>query len=192
MITLWQSNKRPKGERCSDSLETFLRGPRFSNPPIEPIKDRLPGWSPALFRGDHRKKENVESVAGVVLDYDGEGVATSVDEAAALWGRFRGAIHTTHGHWRPPKNGDPNVPVARFRVVLVTDGEPTCGDDRNAMVELVAEWYRVGVETWVFGLPGSTSAVELLNALAVAGGTGQAQSFDVPEQLDDGFQEAAE
>lgn len=79
----------------------------------------------------------------------------------------------------------------RFRVVLVTDGEPTCGDDLTAIVELVADWNRAGVETWVMGLPGSDPAKTLLDAIARAGSTGEAQSLENPGELDHGLAEAA-
>jgi hypothetical protein len=79
----------------------------------------------------------------------------------------------------------------RFRVILVTDGEPTCGDNLQAMIERVAEWNRIGVETWVMGLPGSSLATELLNALAAAGSTGEARMLSTPEELDAGLHAAA-
>jgi len=79
----------------------------------------------------------------------------------------------------------------RFRVVVVTDGEPTCGDDPTAMVELVADWNRAGVETWVMGLPGSDAAKTLLDAVALAGSTGESQSLGTPGELDNGLAEAA-
>jgi len=79
----------------------------------------------------------------------------------------------------------------RFRVVVVTDGEPTCGDDLTAMVELVADWNRAGVETWVMGLPGSDGAKKLLDAVALAGSTGESQSLGTPGELDHGLAEAA-
>lgn len=75
----------------------------------------------------------------------------------------------------------------RFRVVLVTDGEPTCSDDPNAIVGLAAEWSRVGVETWVMGLPGSEAATNLLDAIAHAGGTQSVQLPGTPTALDQGF-----
>jgi hypothetical protein len=79
----------------------------------------------------------------------------------------------------------------RFRVVLVTDGEPTCDDDPAAMVALAGEWYALGVETWVMGLPGSAGATELLDAIAKAGGTEKHQSLGTPDELDHGLYEAA-
>lgn len=79
----------------------------------------------------------------------------------------------------------------RFRIVLVTDGEPTCSDDNAAMIALVAEWHRIGVETWVMGLPGSSGATELLDSIAAAGGTEKHQSLGTPDELDHGLAEAA-
>jgi Mg-chelatase subunit ChlD len=79
----------------------------------------------------------------------------------------------------------------RFRVVLVTDGQPTCSDDTSGIVALAAEWRRVGVETWVMGLPGSETATSLLDAIAAAGGTEKAQLLGTPSALDQTFAAAA-
>jgi hypothetical protein len=79
----------------------------------------------------------------------------------------------------------------RFRVVLVTDGEPTCSDDLEAVTVLPAKWREKGVETWVMGLPGSAAAHELLDRIAEAGGTEQHQSLGNPDELDHGLYEAA-
>jgi hypothetical protein len=61
----------------------------------------------------------------------------------------------------------------RFRVMLVTDGEPNCDTDPDALVTQAARWFDLGVETWVIGLPGSEQAAELLDSIAQAGGTHQ-------------------
>jgi len=79
----------------------------------------------------------------------------------------------------------------RFRVVLVTDGEPTCNDDPARMVALASEWHELGVETWVMGIPGSAGATTLLDSIANAGGTEHHQSLGTPEALDDGLYHAA-
>ncbi|MFZ5897235.1 MAG: vWA domain-containing protein [Myxococcota bacterium] len=79
----------------------------------------------------------------------------------------------------------------RFRVVLVTDGEPSCMDDLAQITALPAAWHELGVETWVMGLPGSSSAQELLDAIAAAGGTEKAMSLGTPTELDDGLFHAA-
>ncbi len=60
---------------------------------------------------------------------------------------------------------------ARMRVILVTDGEPTCEDDVNDIVGFPTKWSEMGIETHVIGLPGSESATLLLDAIAQAGGT---------------------
>jgi hypothetical protein len=60
----------------------------------------------------------------------------------------------------------------RFRVVLVTDGEPNCDTDPAALVSHAKTWHdELGVETWVIGLPGSEQAAALLDSIALAGGT---------------------
>lgn len=59
----------------------------------------------------------------------------------------------------------------RMRVLLVTDGEPTCEDDLEAIVAFPAQWLEKGIETLVIGLPGSEPAHDLLDAIAQAGGT---------------------
>ena len=60
----------------------------------------------------------------------------------------------------------------RFRVVLVTDGEPNCETQSQLLPVFAATWLeQFGVETWVIGLPGSEGATSLLDAIALAGGT---------------------
>jgi len=60
----------------------------------------------------------------------------------------------------------------RFRVVLVTDGEPNCETASHLLPVFAATWLeQFGVETWVIGLPGSEGAGSLLDAIAQAGGT---------------------
>ncbi len=54
----------------------------------------------------------------------------------------------------------------RFRVVVITDGEPTCGEDPNELVAYADLWREKGVEVRVMGLPGSSGAAALLNRIA--------------------------
>src|SRR5690606_37362494 len=68
----------------------------------------------------------------------------------------------------------------RRRVILVTDGEPTCEDDPNALVSFPAKWSEMGIETHVIGLPGSEQAHVLLDAIAQAGGT---EKHSTPVQI---------
>jgi hypothetical protein len=62
----------------------------------------------------------------------------------------------------------------RFRVLVFSDGEPTCGDDSFAMIDYPRRWLQMGIHTYVVGLPGSSPAFDLLGAMADAGGTGVA------------------
>lgn len=54
----------------------------------------------------------------------------------------------------------------RFRVVLISDGEPTCAEDPHAIVAIADSWRSKGIEVEVLGLPGSEAAAQLLNAIA--------------------------
>lgn len=54
----------------------------------------------------------------------------------------------------------------RFRVVVITDGQPTCHEDPEALVAQADLWREMGVEVRVMGLPGSAAAAELLNRIA--------------------------
>jgi hypothetical protein len=79
----------------------------------------------------------------------------------------------------------------RFRVVVVTDGEPTCNDSLDAMTRTVAAWHQEGIETWVIGLPGSPQGATTLDALARAGGTGAVTYTDNADQLSGELQAAS-
>ena len=71
----------------------------------------------------------------------------------------------------------------RFVVLVITDGEPTCSDDLEALERLPADWLARGIETHVMGLPGSEAAAALLDRIAKAGGTEQHQAIGTPDQL---------
>lgn len=58
-------------------------------------------------------------------------------------------------------------------IIIVTDGKPTCNSNDQATVQQVADWAAAGYSTYVVGLPGAQEAADLLNLLAVTGGTGQ-------------------
>lgn len=68
----------------------------------------------------------------------------------------------------------------RFRVVLVTDGAPTCDDIKENILFFPQKWKEQGIETHVIGLPGSGSAADLLDAIARAGGSTEHRA---PQQL---------
>jgi hypothetical protein len=59
-------------------------------------------------------------------------------------------------------------PVA---VILMTDGEPNCMSDVNAVVQQVTTWQAMQIPTYVIGLPGAQAAADVLNMVAMAGGT---------------------
>jgi hypothetical protein len=73
----------------------------------------------------------------------------------------------------------------RFRVLLVTDGEPNCGELLDTMTQRLASWYAMGVSTMVIGLPGSEQAEQTLGALAQAGGTGAVTMTATAAELGD-------
>jgi hypothetical protein len=52
---------------------------------------------------------------------------------------------------------------------------------------MVAGWHDRGIETVVFGLPGSSEAAHALDALAAAGGTGQRTVITTHEDANGAF-----
>lgn len=110
-ITLWESLTNPRGQRFVGSWDDVLDLPEWTRPPELESKSASRGWSPATFRQDRREKAGVESVCALALDYEAQPdqPATSVEEAAALWGHHAGWIYTTWSH-RPDQ--------PRFRVVV--------------------------------------------------------------------------
>ena len=75
----------------------------------------------------------------------------------------------------------------RFFVMLLTDGEPNCDSDMSQVLALASGWLAQGIQTYVFGLPGSEGAHVVLDSVAQAGGT---QTLVVPgssQELQDGM-----
>src|SRR5690606_16989815 len=54
----------------------------------------------------------------------------------------------------------------RFRVVVRTDGEPTCGEDAEELVAYAVLWREEGVEVRVMRAPGSAGDAALLSRIA--------------------------
>ena len=80
---------------------------------------------------------------------------------------LRGIVNVCEAFMRATTTGEPCVGV------LVTDGTPTeCSMDAGMLDAIVADGYAHGVRTFTLGLAGSD--LNALNALAQAGGTGQA------------------
>lgn len=78
----------------------------------------------------------------------------------------------------------------RFRVVILTDGEPNCDGSLSLLTALPAAWRTLGVETYVLGLPGSHSAATLLQSIADAGG-GLYEQLTTPGELRESAEHAA-
>jgi hypothetical protein len=75
------------------------------------------------------------------------------------------------------KRGDEALTAANLQgttvVILVTDGEPTCGANQTP-IDIATSWKNKGIATYVIGLPGSTTGgtkVPTLSGIAAAGGT---------------------
>jgi Mg-chelatase subunit ChlD len=68
-------------------------------------------------------------------------------------------------------------------VLVITDGEPTCSDDLEALETLPAAWHARGIDTHVMGLPGSEAAAQLLDRIAKAGGSDHHQPIGSPGEL---------
>jgi len=66
-------------------------------------------------------------------------------------------------------------------VVVLTDGEPNCGSE--SLTAPPMNWLVNGIKTYVVGLPGSESAVQTLDSIAMAGGTDQHLTPDDPRIL---------
>ena len=59
-------------------------------------------------------------------------------------------------------------PVA---VIVITDGEPNCDTNVGNVLNQVTTWKNAGIPTHVIGLPGAQEAADVLNMVAMAGGT---------------------
>jgi hypothetical protein len=72
-------------------------------------------------------------------------------------------------------------PEGQVSVVVLTDGAPNC--NTAPLMTLPPIWLAAGIRTHVVGLPGSESAVTLLDQIAAAGGTEHHISPDDPRTL---------
>jgi hypothetical protein len=73
----------------------------------------------------------------------------------------------------------------RFRVVLLSDGEPNCDTNESDLTYYPAMWMELGIKTYVLGLPGSDAATSLLDRIAASGGTEAHQIIGTPTELGD-------
>jgi hypothetical protein len=56
-------------------------------------------------------------------------------------------------------------------IVILTDGEPNCDTNLQAVTQQVTQWQQQSIHTHVIGLPGSQMASDFLTSLAMSGGT---------------------
>lgn len=120
-ITVFASTTTTTGTRKSIAswLKLFAA---FKNakPPKSAGKQDQPGWCPAVFSGDSRRKANVQQVFALVLDYDSG--RTKPDQALSIWD---GSLACTYTSW----SHAPEKP--RFRLIVplsraVTADEYAC------------------------------------------------------------------
>jgi hypothetical protein len=56
-------------------------------------------------------------------------------------------------------------------VIVMTDGEPNCNTNTMNVLNQISMWKAANITTYVVGLPGAQAAADVLNMLAMAGGT---------------------
>lgn len=100
-------------------------------------KKALPLWAPAVFAENHRSRERVVLVHALGFDDDESGA--SWDEAAAVWARFAGVVHTS---W----SDSPEKPSRRAVLAL---SRSITGDEYDRVwsaiaADLAASGYAVG------------------------------------------------
>jgi hypothetical protein len=78
---------------------------------------------------------------------------------------------------------DPSPLKGQRAVVILTDGAPTCDTVQADILAPVKDMFSRGIKTYAIGLPGSAGAANLLDAIAMAGGTGSYISPSDPAAL---------
>lgn len=78
------------------------------------------------------------------------------------------ALQATHDWLRPIVTCDANKACRQHSVILVTDGDDSCGGNAAAAA---AQLLELGVKTYVVSMSASTSVRAQLNSIAQAGGT---------------------
>ncbi|HEX2677214.1 MAG TPA: hypothetical protein VHM19_11255, partial [Polyangiales bacterium] len=56
-------------------------------------------------------------------------------------------------------------------VVILTDGAPNCNTNQQNVIDQIQAWHDKGIITHVVGLPGAGGAAQLLDQLAMTGGS---------------------
>lgn len=69
-------------------------------------------------------------------------------------------------------------------VLVMTDGEPNCDTDPQKVLDQISAWNKSSVPTYVVGLPGAQAAADVLNSMAMAGGTDSYIDPKDPQELE--------
>ena len=75
-------------------------------------------------------------------------------------------------------------------VIVMTDGEPNCNTDTQKVLDQIAAWKMASIPTYVVGLPGAQAAANVLNSMAMAGGTDKYIDPKDPQELEARLREA--
>lgn len=79
-ITFFPPGEKSKGTTKTTTWTKFFHAVSPTKPTSTVQKEKLAGWAPATFTGNHRKKANVVSVCAAVFDFDN---AIYIDETVA-------------------------------------------------------------------------------------------------------------
>lgn len=69
-------------------------------------------------------------------------------------------------------------------VIVMTDGEPNCNTDPQMVLDQISAWKMASIPTYVVGLPGAQAAADVLNSIAMAGGTDKYIDPKDPQELE--------
>jgi replicative DNA helicase len=107
-ITLFAAKEKAHGTRKTiKSWHKLFTAFAQAKAPRSAEKLDQPGWSPAVYTDDVRRKPNVEQVYAVVLDYDAG--TTSPEQALDVWQRCLACTYTSWSH---------TLEKPKFRLIL--------------------------------------------------------------------------
>ena len=69
-------------------------------------------------------------------------------------------------------------------VLVMTDGEPNCNTEPQRVLDQITTWKTNNILTHVVGLPGAQAAADVLNSMAMAGGTDSYIDPKDPQELE--------
>lgn len=150
-LTVWDNVKNSVGKAVDMSFGQFYE--HMAHPKTFPRKSGLPGWSPAVFEGNHRKKEKALHASALVLDLEPSKEETS-EEGATLeqiqqaWGWVGHLVYASWSHRLPGKLG---VPRNCYRLILPMPTSVTTDE-----YERLVKWAQR-----LFPLPFDASAIDI-------------------------------